>query len=280
MRAKMIGIAAFAALIGCVTALDALDGPPAELTDASEVAVWAQFANPTSMLYYAVEPMHFLDLDAVCPSVEVDGDNVTIRGDCTTDSGRHWFGSLQIEDYDPETDAGSYVFDRFGYDSECGYALSGYSEVYVEQGAMQFSTDLTREALGDCDEPSFTVIYSGAIWEQDQVTVAEGAGVMAVEGLGQLEAVTTDQRHSSELCTHEALSGATILSSGLHEVVVTYDGAEDCSPEHTAKWALDGEAQGELEGVSCDHSRGSLWLFLPLIGLLRRGRVYDRRSIG
>mgnify|MGYP001270728821 CR=1 FL=1 len=59
-------------------------------------------------------------------------------------------------------------------------------------------------------------------------------------------------------------------------MVVTYDGESDCDEASTVQWSLNGEDQGEMEGVSCStgtqpkNALAILGLLLGLILIRRR----------
>lgn len=91
--------------------------------------------------------------------------------------------------------------------------------------------------------------------------------------------MTTDEQLEDDLCADEALAGETKVTSGGHTITISYDGATDCDPESTVRWAYDGTDRGELSGVDCSTGRssGSALLLVAAVGLVVR---WARRRTG
>lgn len=276
-RAKLAGVLGFAAVMGCVTVLEggAWDEPPADLSDTERVTMLVQLANPSMVALFGQEPFSPYGVDvqtSVCPASSLDGDAWVLTGGCVDDAGHRWTGQARIYDFEDETEDGTYVYEGFGRNGFDAFSLSGVATYETSHGVRRFSADLTREALGESEQRTFSLVYEGSSWMEGEVSVLEGSGVVAIFGVGQVQAVTSDQRFSSDLCSDEAVSGETVVYADGREVVITYDGAEDCDAASTVQWSLDGVPQGELEGVSCSHvGLGAwLWLWVPVLALRRQ----------
>ena len=69
-------------------------------------------------------------------------------------------------------------------------------------------------------------------------------------------------------CGTEPDSGSLTVASGGDTMVITYDGATDCTDPGEAPYTLNGADMGTLTVSSCATLPGVRGLFLGLIGLL------------
>jgi len=277
------------ALTACTGGADLFaDYEAADLTDPDNVAELATSSSaPNAYTLAVLFGASLENEDGDCPSrSETDG-SVTYTGDCTDQDGDEWVGSATVNQTGEES--GTITYDGLGRTSqedcdgggtvESTQLFDGTVTIDASGGfEIEMSgtgTQVDEEAC-TAQEASFAIEYSGTqVEESDTVTRWSGEGRFATDTTGLVEASTTDEIVDDEGCATEAESGTTTLVAGGHEAVITYDGATDCDPESTVTWTLDGEDQGELEGVECGTSLGaSAWTagmaLLLVLGFRRR----------
>lgn len=137
-----------------------------------------------------------------------------------------------------------------------------------------------------CEATHDTVVYrySGAVELQDadgEMAKAHqwrGEGDLSSEEHGAFRAETTDQRFDIDECGTQPLSGTTTISAEGSELEYRYNGEEDCDPDATADWYLDGEHQGEVSGVHCSSTgpaggAAAALLMILALAAVRRGSL-------
>lgn len=292
-----------------INSLDEADFAALSLDDVRYIATTS--SAPQAYLR-AIFPMLLIDSDDQgCPQVIETDDSISVTGDCTDELGQEWFGSLSGTS-DSGMTFSSFGF-RYPYDCD-GEEIEEYFEVDgtftwtvstpdsdTEITHYQIDT-LTKAALQeiDCTLPLVTegFVYEGVwteVWIDDgeatdpswdtddtdpfptsySVSSWEGSGLVGIEGIGRYSATTADQVVDEVICEYEAAEGTSTFITSEQEIVITYDGATDCSEQETVQWSLNGESQGELEGVACSttgSSGGLLALPLLILGLLGRRR--------
>jgi hypothetical protein len=224
-----------------------------------------------------------------CPTITTRGEERVYSGGCTDAAGHTWFGEASRRGL--RSDApGRIVVEGFGRSvpwtcngnpAEFRMELDGFLEVTGTQpdAAFELALTATTESANDACEPrsdATTWHYRGTRRMQGEVATFNGSGEVGSTTAGRARVSTRDEVVDMNACRTEALSGTTTLTSGGNTVVVTYDGATDCSPRSTVTWTLDGKPRGELSSVSCAASGGSagalLWAAAALLPLLRPRR--------
>jgi hypothetical protein len=235
-------------LCGCIDRAD-------PLSEDEHVAGWANSASALGVFAVGYEPIGFSDgkhsfQDPACPITSDDGGTVTIRGGCTDSKGVTWAGTATLV---RDGSARRVTFDRYGNDALVGMVrTSGRFDVTAGSGGShRFDVDVFRASGIET-----TIRYAGSVSGGYQGrTVWNGAGTITREGLtihsGTIDAVTVDEVRDDAICAGQGASGTTTLTSGAHEVVITYDGASDCDPDEAARWARDGVDRGTIAGISC-----------------------------
>jgi len=287
-------------LLSC-TGSDAADAAAsygdADLTRAEAVADWSNVATATAassipVAIYAAAAFAVVDDD--CPVLTETATEYAIDGDCTDSGGTAWSGSMTLTGTGLDTDdstVDSIVFDALSMEwteEDCeGAAVEQHYEaagetVYDQDGfttVLTFSHQ-TFDTL-DCvlDAGAFAYDYAGSVVQQGTRDTWNGEGTVGVEGQGSVTATTTDEVQDNSVCDSEPLSGTLTLASGGDEAVITFDGATDCDEDATGTWTLNGDGQGELEGVGYQcataPSRASAWVLALVVGLAL-GRRRDR----
>lgn len=254
--------------------------PDATIATEQDALDWATIASAPNAFYQSYLPYFLIGRygGAGCPAVTETEAGRTYTGDCTDADGRTWLGVAT----ESETEI---TYDSFGYaipSEACGgeeTALFHGGITGVEQaGALDFTLDLlvdVEDFDDDChpESGSIAILYGGTRAGGDSgPEVWNGAGELGSSEWGRVEAETVEEVIADEVCPDEALSGTTTITAGRTTLVITYDGETDCDPASTVQWSLDGEAQGELRGVSCASGpRGGAWA-LGLVLLLLGGR--------
>ncbi|HEU5057166.1 MAG TPA: MYXO-CTERM sorting domain-containing protein [Kofleriaceae bacterium] len=249
------------------------------LADEDDIAGWANSSSAFGVYTLAHEPLGFANdahsfADPACPATSDDGTTVVITGGCEDSEGRTWDGEVTVVRRD---DGWSLTFDGFGDDRFNGMArVTGTFEVDRQAADLHaFEADLTRD--GGIES---SIVYSGTVAGGYQgPTVWNGSGAISRDGVtinsGDVEAETVDQVRDSEVCPGEGVSGTTTMTSEEHTVVISYDGDTACDDADSARWSLDGEDQGLVEGVTCSAGGGAggpaaLLLLLAALWLTRR----------
>ena len=273
--------------------------PMADLTMPDVVQLTSQ-ASAANLFLIGSSLLFILETDDdTCPTIVEDVVNnvTTVTGGCTDTSGRTYAGTATFEldkyagtqpvglrvDYDAfvvETeepcDAGGTLVDSLTLDGTWVEDLStgGFDLDLVMDGFVLDTEACTATAQ------SLLAVYGG---NSNQRQVPNGPWSFAGSGrvgsslFGQVEAETVDEIVDSSVCSSEAASGTTTLTSGGNTAVITYDGATDCDPESTVTWSLNGTDQGELEGVACATGStaplGGLLLLTGALAFARRRRA-------
>lgn len=287
--------------------LAGLDPAPLDTSDPEMIEAVAHMSAP-NIFAQATVPMFAASLatdpelggDPSCPTKTDNGDGtVTWQGGCTAADGKMWFGTATgpADPMGAPPSSGEIVLDGFGWEgaSECT-TTPGATERIVYEGATTFSRsggsglsfDVTLEITGDgidddCDEIAARVgiDYTGSTEMGDTAATWNGSGVIGFEHWGRYEIRTENEVVDDSVCESEAASGTTTVEAASDVVTITYDGATDCEDTSTVQWSLNGEPQGELQGVRCSVGRsGSAPAWLAALGIvaLLRLRRRSRRA--
>jgi len=266
------------------------------LADDEMIGGWANAASALGVFTHAYEPLAFADgevvfADATCPTTSDDGTVATIDGgDCIDSEGDQFFGGATVE----RTANGGRLLTltRYGHARDGGpVGLETGTVTIAELGADLHSFDVDLFVSGGLDTD---IVYAGTVeGGYDGATIWNGEGTVERSGGaihdGSVHAPTVDQLRDNDICAGEGISGTTTLVSDEHTVVITYDGAEDCDDDTSARWSRDGEDQGLLPGVSCaighparrDRRGGGAWVIaaLALVVRLRAPRSARRERV-
>ena len=217
--------------------------------------------------------------DPACPTMTDDGTTLIVTGGCTDSRGVAWSGFARVT----RGEAGSLraIYEGFG-EARFGPRLTDGTIDIEELGADShaFALDVVREA----SDSAIAIRYEGEVTgDISGPVVASGSGrfELSIPGAGTevVDATTVDEVADPEICG-TPLTGSTTMVSAEHTVVVTYDGATDCDQTSAARWTLDGEDQGLLEGVTCSAGGDggglaagiALWALVLAISRPRRSR--------
>lgn len=291
---------------------------PAQIDTSDRVQPWAQSSAPQIFAFPVVVAASAAGaMDTSCPMVTRSGDTTTYRGGCTDRNGRTWYGTLTTVGVEISSMAlaprparsGSMNFEDFGFSGmeTCnGMQVSTQTKfrgiwTVTDAGNNRgnFRVDLIATGTAVNAETGcmpqnreIAVEYSGsyALSGEDRngdgspdVQTWNGSGRIGDSGRGRVQAQTTDEVLDPMRCNSEALSGTTTLQSGSSTVVITYDGATDCSMQSTVRWSHNGMDMGELSGVRCavgatpGRGRGALALLGCVAGLALVRRRRERR---
>lgn len=259
MRAAVFLVIASAVAAGCSSGTDL--GNPEHARD------WANSASALAVFVPAHEPLAVADgemtfADPACPTVDDDGTTLVITGGCANADGRRWEGTATVV----RGADGAYDVTLSGYgNADEGNDVARITGTFTVRSAgtdaHSFDADYTRDGLLTLD-----VDYAGTVTGgYDTATVWSGSGTVTRGGFtdasGTATATTADQRRDGEVCGSESVSGSTTIVLGERTLVIDYDGETDCSDDHTARWTVDGEDQGTLDGIVCAASpgRGQPW---------------------
>lgn len=238
----------------------------------SAVGAWTQIHDPVAV---ALGEQSFPD--PACPVVDDDGTTMRVTGDCTDSEGEFWTGEVVVtrrasRDLD-------IAFDDFGSGEDEMTASRTNGEASVREvgtDRYEFELDLVTEAGIET-----SIEYSGTVEGNfGAPTTWNGSGKVRREGLlpptGTVRTETEDQRLDDSVCANQAVSGTTTIMDNGHVAVIEYDGAEDCDEDQAARWEVDGEDRGKIEGISCavsDDARSGpvlCSLLLVVFGFRRR----------
>lgn len=299
MRRRMLSVVALAAgVVGCDGGvagplLDKME--PAEIHTAEDMHPWTGASAPRMYTLALTVAGSLQDRADACPSKVVDGNTTTWTGGCTDEEGANWLGTLTDVRDAPGSATGTTTYDGFGTltkSDECDGQFSVRSiatgKVTVAGTATEANFDLDLKIEGnsiseDCvlTDRIVALDYAGSVKgavpngknSAQGPSTWNGKGRMGETLQGAVSAETVDEVIDLNKCLTEALSGSTKITAGHHVAVITYDGATDCAETSSAKWTLDGEAKGELQGVGCSAAGGlSAWGLLALGGLALRRR--------
>lgn len=265
-------------VIGC---LAGCGGDP--LSETKHVAGWATSASALGVFAIGYESIGFAEgqfqfPDPACPTPDNNGTTTTILiGGCTASNDITWTGAATVTR--PAQNTLTVTFSDFGND-----ALGGETRTNGTMSVTEMAPDLHAFSV-DVDRTGgleSEVVYTGTVRGGFQgATTWNGSGTIHRSGItinsGEVEATTVDQVRDTTVCGGEPLSGTTTLVSNEHTIVITYDGATDCTDKHTAKWTRDGDDMGSLEGITCAAGRSSAGGFaLVLLALVWTCRTRRR----
>jgi hypothetical protein len=259
-----------------------LSGPPSSddpLDRTEDVQDWARRASALGIFTHGANPLEAVAglgdfVDPACPVTSDDGTTYTVEGGCTDVAGQEWVGWAQVVRGDGGDLAASY---------------EGFGDITIMPELMNGTIDIDRaddthasyqiDAVWKSDETSTEVAYSGDLsGDAENWISGTGSGTFVRSGgdsgAGLVEAETDAELIDYAICDSPA-SGSTTLVSPDHTIVITYDGATDCDPDHAARWTVDGEDRGLLSGVTCSIARGRAApspLLLLAIAVLTRPR--------
>lgn len=251
-----------------------LDGfDPAPLTDDAALAHrWASIGSAPQVLSAAQLMITAADLtlqlnEGNCPVKTESGDKVTYEGGCTTADGAEWRGRAVA-------DAFGVSYEGFGRTAteECNgqqlgedVTFDGKVSMSGSPSGLSFDVDIRTDGttVDDmaCVQRASTgaISYSGRLRQDGELDVWSGSGRVGTLADGVADVSTDDEVIDDAACDDEASSGTTTIEGGDHAIVIHYDGATDCDPEHTVRWSLDGVDKGELTDVSCSAGRAPAW---------------------
>jgi hypothetical protein len=249
-----------------------------------DVATWANAGSALGVYTHLHTPVAFAlgqtnFADPTCPVTDDDGTTVTITGGCTDSEGTRFEGEVTITRVDGPRDL-ELNFNNYGSGSDEIAHKTGTASVQQLDGlAHSFNVDLVNEGFG----VTVDIDYSGTIvGDYGLPTVFSGSGVVIRKGFaptGTAEVSTVDQLVDDDVCSGQSASGETTIEVDGHVIVVTYDGETDCDEDQAARWSLDGEDQGLVEGITCAVTSGGgrasgVLCVLMLLGL---GAARSRR---
>ena len=270
---------------GCTLALGLLaacgGGDPLE--DDNAIAGWANASSAMGAYDVAREPVAFADgkhqyEDPACPITSNDGMTATVSGGCTDSKDRVWTGKVTV--VRGGGGARMVTFEEFGND-----AFGGASKTNGTVAVAELATDRHTFEVDTVTRGGITtdVQYSGSVVGTDDTaaTTWNGSGTINRDGDfykgGTVDSVTVDQVRD-DACPGEGFSGTTTMTSDEHVVVITYDGATACDPDHSARWSRDGKDRGLVQGVTCSSAGGSSGAAIVLVAVMLIGRRRHRRA--
>lgn len=254
----------FLVLVGCANTSD--------LEDPEQVRAWANSASALAAFLPAHEPLAFAENgrvpdDPSCPVIEDDGTTLTVTGDCTDTSDVEWRGLATVL----RTTEGGYdvTLDGYGHGDDDPAVVTGTITVAPAGAGWSFDADFRQEGLTTVE-----VDYEGTLeGDSEGPTTWSGEGTITRGGFtdasGTSTARTEAQRRDPS-CSNQSWSGSTTIEHEGRTLVVTYDGETDCDDDAAARYSLDGEDRGTVDGVSCSATpgRGAPWLALSLLGVV------------
>lgn len=249
------------------------DDGTTDLDNPDHVREWANAASALAVFSNAYSSVATVDTgddfgSGGCPTVEDDGTTVVVTGGCTqSGSNVEWHGSATI------------VRTANGYEA----TFDGYGAGPEGEGANELTGTFIVETTAD-DTHTFVADYKwGGLIEVDVnytgnvvggytgPTLWNGTGAITRSGFtdasGTVTATTVDQLRDNDQCNGESLSGTTTIVHGDRTLLIEYDGATDCDDENSARYSVDGEDRGTIDGITCSASwgRSAPWaLLLPL----------------
>lgn len=260
------------------------------LEDDDVIAGWANASSAMGAYEVAREPVAFADGkhqydDPACPLTSNDGTMATVSGGCTDSKGRVWTGTATV--VRGGGGAKMVTFEEFGNDGFGGASKTSGTVAVAELAADRHTFEVDTVMRGGI---TTDVRYSGSVvgTYDTAATTWNGSGTISRDGDfykgGTVEAVTVDQVRD-DACPGEGFSGTTTVTSDEHVVVITYDGATACDPDHSARWSRDGKDRGLVTGVTCNSAGGSsgaaiVLAAIALIGRRRHRRQPDREVVG
>ena len=274
-----LGLCATLGLGGCAGSSD--------LDDPDHARAWANSGSALAAFLPAYEPLAIAEgqrvpPDPACPRVEDDGATARISGGCLDSAGTEWVGAATVT-----RDGGFAVaLDGFGEAEEDPARVDGAIRITrTGPDAYTWEADYAQDGLVTLD-----VDYGGALaggWEGP--TVWSGSGTVTRGGFTDAagtSAVTTVDQVRDPACGNQSWSGTTTVEHGGRTLVIEYDGETDCDDDSTARYSVDGEDRGALDGVSCAAAPGrgapavAPGLGLALALLIRRRPGISARGRG
>ena len=267
----------------------------ADLTDPDAVRGMANGVSAAKVYeaMFALAVFVPTDTTSPCPTLVEDkvAGTAEATGGCTDGDGAEWIGTVKTTSI-PKS---SYTIEALGWGfsslvpCDSGAATSESVEytgvaVFPDGETGPFSAELgitvTTADPVSCTTSTATtsyVSYSGTLNPPPKGAnyLFSGSGRYGNDVFGKAEGSTTAELIDDSVCGTEAMSGNTTITSVANTVVVTYDGSTDCDPTSTVTWTLDGTAQGELDGVTCNTAAGgggalAVGVFSLLLAVRRR----------
>ena len=246
------------------------------LRDPDHVRAWVNAGSALAVYVHAYDPLRCADgrgdnadvgcapgaampdgegpfADPECPTRERDdAGTITIAGGgCTDLGGKDWVGRAVITGAGGER---TVTFDGFGSfdDPDFRSTVTGtLTRRQTSPGLHAYDADLrVRGGV------TTRIEYSGTV-EGDYGTATKwnGSGTVDRDGVvapqGRVNVATVDEVVDDTVCSGQPVSGTTTLQSGSRVTVVTYDGATDCDDDANARWSVDGEDRGLIDGITC-----------------------------
>jgi hypothetical protein len=219
------------------------DPEPASFSSATELqkqrAVTAATATDAAIAMFFGSALVGLPDDSTCPPVERSGDTTTITGNCTTDSGDKFLGSITTKNVPglfggPEHDPSRpslLTFDGFGIDD-----TSDEDEDIAMDGTLTVNTDGSATADLSLTIADLTA-HSHATWRQaGELVTADAGGTIDLAGLGSAEIKGSWSTDSDSPAGAVELHGSDVLKADFGATT-----AEGCVP-----LTVDGRAAGQL----------------------------------
>lgn len=248
-------------LVGCALAAGCGSSNDNSLDDQDNVRLWATTASAVGVYSNAYGPIAFADgketYDPTCPTTTDDGTTVTITGGCTDPSDNAWVGTATVvRSADGSRDL---TLDGFGKYPASDNPASITGSVNLQSlGAAQyrFVADYVHRGGMTTD-----ITYDGTIdGTYDAPTTWNGSGHVTRSGklppTGAIDATTVDEVVDDATCSGQPASGSTTIQRGPQTAVVTYDGATDCDASQNARWSVDGQDRGLIDGITCSLEGG------------------------
>jgi hypothetical protein len=268
MKCTRFAMAAFSVLLGaCGSSSDPFEaGPPtrdSSFENPDNVRIWVTATSAFALYAHVYEPVAVADgektfTDPTCPVTDDDGTTLTAEGDCTDGDGVEHVGKLTVKRSGDGNRA--VTFEGYGTRQQGQNADTRDGEALVlriDDTNHDFSLSLVHDAgLRE------TVDYEGRVTGgYDGRTVWSGSGTVVREGLlppvGSAEVSTSAEVVDGDVCSGQPVSGNTSVTNASGDtVVVTYDGDVDCDDDQAASYALNGDPQGRITGISCSASPG------------------------
>ncbi len=259
---------------------EVLDGlAAATLVGEVNARAWARTSSAPEVFVTAILPIQQADKNQtdgeVCPVIAENGNTRTYTGGCTSSTAEAWFGSATVTGPKVNGIPLSVTYDHFGHTgtTTCNTVVfateTRYTGTLLRGSALPLLPVDVDLKLGVKRPTTACVLETAAVGFDYHMTIETGpdgnndmtpdtrtwngsgrAGKQSGENAGLMSA-TTASEVTGQACGSEALSGTTTLSAGGHTVVITYDGASDCSNMSTVQWSFDGVAQAAMTGVLC-----------------------------
>lgn len=260
MRAAALGVLSLG-FVGCAATepLADIDSTRDWANRSSAVGIWSRVHDIVAA-GAGRDPFR----DPECPVISVDGDTTTVTGGCVANDGRTWAGSATVVTSGEDQDV---TITDFGNAEDPGLMskLSGTATIRgLADGSHSFDLDLVSDTPF---QGLYTITYAGTVvGDYTGPSTWNGSGTIDLDGT-TVTVSTVDELWDGAVCNGAPASGRTTMSTDLHTVVITYDGATDCDDDKNAQWTQDGVSQGAIDGITCAVRPGGGRAALPLLGL-------------